>query len=127
MDYSYNLDISVKPTRNFINGKFLKGHPGYHKGKKWEDFMDKEMIIKVKKNLEKGNVKKGDPPRYSVKIVAIKDGKFLGCFESSKKAGDIFKLNRSHISSCANGNRKSTGGIQFFKESDNAWTKLINN
>lgn len=48
----------VRPTRNKLNGRFLKGHVPANKGKTWDETMSKSSQRRCKKgwkNLEKGH------------------------------------------------------------------------
>ncbi len=79
-----------RPTRNPINGRFLKGHIPQNKGKRWDEYMSKRGQRKALKNLEIGRRVYVRPPncgRKKKKVIAVNvHGKFL-CFNSIKEAG----------------------------------------
>lgn len=64
----------IRPTRNKINGQFLKGHPSPLKGKKWNEWLSKEKQQTVLKALN-ANRLKTHPPRNNKPVMMIKDGK----------------------------------------------------
>lgn len=41
----------IRPTINKKNGRFLKGHEPFNKGKKWSDYLPQEKIDKMRKQL----------------------------------------------------------------------------
>lgn len=133
----YELYISdERPTRNYKNGQFLKGHVPYVKGKKWEEWMPKEKRLKSLNNLEKGKGKfKGEilPPSIlrRKKVIAIMENKLMA-FDSIHSAGAKMGLSYQDISRCCNVNHKrltkfrSVKAIPFFFESDyEIWKSLM--
>ena len=113
-----------KFTRNAKNGRFLKGHEPFNKGKKMTEYLSEEKINKLKSNLKRtgrSNIGGGN----KVKIIAIKNGEF-SVFESSTKAANLLNLHASNIIKCCQKKRNSTGGIQFFYEKDNDWINFLN-
>lgn len=116
-----------RPQRNRVNGKFLKGMTPHNKGKKWSDYIDMRKARKMKKGLLLGRV--GNPKindYCKIPVVGIKDGEFIGIFESSEDAARKLKICGRNIRSCYDGKRNHCGGIQWFKESDYAqWSILL--
>ena len=47
------------------------------------------------------------------KTAVYRSGELLGIYDSLKKAAEEHRTNYSKASECANGNRKSAGGVQF--------------
>lgn len=108
----------VKPQHNPVNGRFLKGHKPFNKGKKWADYMDMRKAEKVKKNLLLGSGNMNLGGHNKRKVIGIKDGKIIGCFESATKAADLLTLQRRNIGHCCEGKRAKCGGINWFYEAD---------
>lgn len=119
----------IRPQINRMNGQFLKGHEPFNKGKKWSEYLPQEKIDKMKKQILQlsGGGRKDIGGWNKKPVVAIKDGKFCGYFESCKDAGRKLKLQNRNISSVANGKRKHCGGYEFYFENQfEIWNKRIN-
>lgn len=54
-----------------------------------------------------------NPKNTPRKIACFKDGTLIKTFDSIKQAANEFKLNRTNISNCCHGKRKSCGGFQW--------------
>lgn len=116
-----------RPTRNLVNGRFLKGHTPHNKGKRWADYIAGIKRENMLRGLELG--RKGNPNiagSNSKQVVAIKDGQLFAVYPSSNDAGRKTGVCSRNIRSCCSGKRKSAGGYQWFLESDNQWLDLIN-
>nr|DAQ28689.1 MAG TPA: PROTEIN/DNA Complex catalytic motif, Helix-turn-helix DNA [Caudoviricetes sp.] len=116
-----------RPTRNLVNGRFLKGHTPFNKGKKWSDYIDDRKRRKMLRGLELG--RKGNPNiagSNAKQVVAIKDGQLFAIYSSSNDAGRKTGICSRNIRSCCSGKRKSAGGYQWFWESGDKWLDLIN-
>lgn len=114
-------------TRNAVNGRFMKGHIPFNKGKKWTDYMDMRKAKRVKriglKNLRPGNK---DIPGWNAKpVVAILDGEIKGIYRSSCDAERKTGICQHGIRLCCSKKRKSAGGYKWFWERDNSWLELI--
>ena len=112
-----------RPTRNKL-GRFVKNHPSLSYTTKPHSEQTKNNISKgLKKAFKEGRVK---PPKYKGKqVIAVKDGKLLGCFESATKLAQHFKVNKVNIIRVCNKKRNSFRGMLFFYESDREWLKYI--
>ena len=72
----------VRPTRNRINGQYLKGHEPANKGKEWDEWMSKKgqrRAAKGWKNLEDHRIANGQKygGRNRKTVIALTDdGKF---------------------------------------------------
>lgn len=113
-------------TRNAVNGRFMKGHVPFNKGKKWSDYMDMRKAKRVKrigmKNLKRGYVIAG----WNAKpVVAILDGKIAGIYPSSNEAGRKTEVCSRNIRRCCDGKCHHAGGFRWFWEDDNTWFDLI--
>ena len=115
----------IRPTRNPITGHFLKGIAPHNKGKKWEDYLDKETADRIRKNM----VHIGRPDfggNNRKQVIAIYKGKFFGVFESSREAGSRLGLIDRNIRACCDGKRSRCGNIHFFWEKDfDRWSVLL--
>lgn len=116
-----------RPTRNLVNGRFLKGHTPHNKGKKLK-FHSRWSKRRCLKNLEKG---RSMPHKTSAgmnrkSVVAIKNRQLFAVYPSSNDAGRKTGVCSRNIRSCCSGKRKSAGGYQWFLESDNTWCDLVN-
>ena len=120
-----SYELYIEPIKiNPINGRFMKGHIPFNKGKKMTDWMDINKIERVKKYLEIGR-KAGNhdlPGANKIEIVGIKDGK-LTAFKSSSDATKILKakgvkVNQRNIRAVCLGKRKKAGGYQWFNAKD---------
>ena len=115
-----------RPQRNPVNGRFLKGHVPFNKGRKWSDYIDTEKAVRMLKGLEGG--RKGNPsmPGWNARpIVAVKDGRFMGWFRSSYDAERKTGIQGRNIRLCCNGKRRHAGGLRWFFEDDDGWPELI--
>lgn len=108
------LKLPPEPDRNKLNGQFVKGRTSWNKGKKLKDYLSPEKYQKVISSLSR----KGNPYiyKYGVRkeVIAFKDGKRIGIFESSEDAArklNVIGRNIRHV--CA-GERNHAGGYQFF-------------
>lgn len=109
----------IRPSRNKINGRFLKGHTSPLKGKKWESWLSKEKQLKALDAL-KASRPKTHPPRNNRPVMMIKDEKpvyFPSAYEAWKMTGVSFK----NINSCCRGKRKTAGGYRWHYYDSNGW------
>ena len=93
MRENFELHIDTSPQINHLNGRFIKGHVPFNKGKKWVDYMDMRKARKVIKCLELGRMKGNRDKLHElnrIPIVGIKDG-ILYPFESSIDAARILR------------------------------------
>lgn len=132
------LQLPPKPlTRNPINGRILRGHQPKNKGKKWDEYnVPEESRKKILANLtNEGRVMGAyaKKKRHSKRIVAIKDKKYFGDFDSAADASRILRtagivVYSENIRNCCKGKRPSAGGIKWFYENESyIWEKEIHN
>lgn len=115
-----------RPTRNPINGRFLKGHTPFNKGKKWSDYMDMRKAKRIKRIGEKNLVRNYRIAGWNARpVVAIEGRKIAGIYPSASEAGRKTGICGRNIISCCSGKRKRAGGYRCFWESDNTWCNLI--
>ena len=130
------LYIPPKPfTHNPINGRILRGHEPKNKGKSWDEYNVPECSRKkILANLTNEGRKKGalaKKKRYSKRVIAIKDKKYFGDFESAADASRILRaagiiVYSENIRNCCKGKRPSAGGIKwFYEEESHIWEKEI--
>jgi hypothetical protein len=117
-----------RPTRNLVNGRFLKGHTPHNKGKKLK-FHSRWSKRRCLKNLEKGRSmphKTGGGTNKKA-VVAIKDGKLVGRYDSVISAGEKLNITASHISDVClkKKGHKTVRGYKMYFESDNDWLAEI--
>jgi hypothetical protein len=118
-------EIEVKKC-NPQNGRFLKGHEPWNKGKKAKDYMSAEAMERMLKGLEKGRVGNTIMCGWNKKpVVAIKEGKVVGFFESASKAGKELNIQDRNIRSVCDKRRKTAGGMQFFWAVNNEYLKYV--
>lgn len=113
-----------RPTRNLVNGRFLKGHSPHNKGKKLK-FHSRWSKRRCLKNLEKGRSiphKTGGGTNKKA-VVAIKDRKLVGRYDSVISAGEKLNITPSHISDVClkKKGHKTVRGYKMYFESDNDW------
>lgn len=132
----YKLEMSElyipieRPTRNLVNGRFLKGHTPHNKGKKLK-FHSRWSKRRCLKNLEKGRGAwhKTGAGMNRKSVVAIKNGQLCGIFPSIQDAGKATGVSPSLISYICHkkpGKHKACG-FEWFFENDNTWCDLILN
>ena len=118
-----------RPTRNLVNGRFLKGHTPHNKGKTLK-FHSRWSRRRCLKNLEKGRntPHKTGGGTNKKSVVAIKDGKLVGVYDSVRTAGEKLNITPSHISDVClkKKGHKTVRGYRMFFESDNDWFSEIN-
>lgn len=117
-----------RPTRNLVNGKFLKGVSPHNKGKVMK-YHSEEARQRSLINLSKGrggNHKTGAGENRR-SVVAIRNGKFCGVFHSILEAGRLTGVSSSLIGYICRKKpgRHTAGGFQWFFENDNTWFDLI--
>ena len=109
----------VKPEFNPTNGQFLKGHIPFNKDKKWTDYMDMRKAERIKHiGLQNLHGRKDLGGWNKKRVIGIKNGQLLSCYESATKAAKLMRLQRRNISACCEGKRKKCGGIYWFFEAD---------
>lgn len=120
---------SIKINRNPITGKFLKGAVPHNKGKTWESYTTEEVRSKALENLKKGRGSwhKIGAGMNRKSVVAVKNGKLCGVFNSIQDASVKTGVSASLISYICNkkARKHSAGGFKWFFESDNSWCDLI--
>lgn len=117
-----------RPTRNFINGRFLKGVAPHNKGKTMK-YHTKWARRRSMKNLTKGRGAwhKTGAGMNRKSVVAIKEGRLCGIFPSIQDAGKVTGANPALISYICNkkpGKHKARG-FEWFFENDTTWFDLI--
>ena len=113
----YDLDVllGAMPKRK-PNGQFCKGHVPANKGKKWDEWLPKEMQEKARANLyHKGRAEIGGWNKKA--IAALKDNRVV-FFESSKEAERRTGINARNIRHACNKERKFAGGCRWFFADD---------
>lgn len=123
------------PTRNYKNGRIMKGYIPKNKGKKWSDYnVPEESRRKILANLtNEGRIKGSLANRKlnSQKIVGIKARKFVGSYESAAEAARILqsagiRVSATNIRHCCKGKRPSAGGVKWYYEANfEEWQKEI--
>lgn len=116
-----------RPTRNLVNGRFLKGHIPFNKGKKWSDYIDGRKKRKMLKKLSLG--RKGNPSiagHNARQVVALKDKRLIAVYPSSNAAERKTGICSRNIRSCCYGIRKHARGYEWFFEDDNQWINKVN-
>ena len=123
MKYEFGKD--GRPTRNFKNGQFMKGHVPHNAGKKWDEWLSPEKQARIletgKKNLRVNTALWGWNKRP---VVAVNEnGEHRYC-ESAQKAAEIMKLDKNNINSCCRGKRARCGGLYWFYFDSPEWPAL---
>ena len=121
------MELYLEPVRRMRDehGRFVKNHPcstssGHTKSKK----VRKNISKGLKKAFKEGRV---NPPKYTgKKVVAVKDGEFLGCFDSATKLAEHLNVSKVNIIRVCTKKRKAFRGIQFFYEKDKEWMSYLN-
>ena len=115
-----------RPARNYQNGRFLKGHIPFNRGKKWADYMDLRKARRIKrigmKNL-KGRMDIGGWNKRPV-VAITSEGKYF-YFESATSASSLTGLNRRNITRCCQGKSIRCGMFRWFYFDDEQWIKYI--
>lgn len=114
-----------RPTRNFKNGQYLKGHIPHNTGKKWDEWLSPEkqahILERGKKNLRVNTALWGWNKRA---VVAVNEqGKHAYC-ESAKKAAEKMNLDAANINACCRGKRRTCGGLYWFYFDSPEWPKF---
>lgn len=119
----------IKLNRNPTTGRFLKGYIPHNKGKTWDSYTTEEYRSRALENLKKGRGgwHKTGAGMNRKRVVAIKNGKLCGVFNSIQEASAKTKITASQISCLCNKKpgQHTVGGFQWFFESDNSWCDLI--
>lgn len=111
----------ARSERNAINGRFLKGHHTWNKGKTWSeqgisDERQKEMREQFRERMRpyagKYLPKTGHAGRPIYQL--SKDGeRTLGWFKNSEDAARKLGMSGRNIRSVCNGKRHTCGGFKF--------------
>lgn len=140
-------ELYIPPERkdyNAVNGRFMKGHVPFNKGKKWTDYLKKRSMRKCAKGW--ANVMKHRPKsrpdvseRCRKQVIAVTDDGRMVVLPSVKHAGEWIGGCRENVRRCCRENGKmhvnrKTGkvntdhrymGVRFYYESDTIWTGKI--
>lgn len=124
---NWDLTSDGRPARNYMNGRFLKGHIPHNLGKPWTEWMDGRKAKKVLRigalNL-KGRTDLGGWNARKVVALRESDGKWW-IFSSAAKAAEITGLNRRNITRCCQQKSKHCGKFRWFYEDDNSWYDIV--
>lgn len=128
------------------NGRFMKGHVPFNKGKKWDEYLSKRSQKKIRKGwmnviAHRPKTRPDNAGRCRKQTVAVTDdGRWL-VFPHIRAAAEWIGGNRENVRRCCQSNQKKhvnkkTGqvntdhkylGYRFYYESDNTWTtKIVN-
>lgn len=103
-----------RPTRNPINGRFLKGRTPHNKGKKMIDYLDEDTVKRMKEigraNL-KPNANFGGWNKKSV--IALEGEKVVGWFPSAEEAARKVGVSPSAIRKVLYGKSKHAAGFKW--------------
>lgn len=142
MNYELHLPIE-RPTRNFKNGHFLKGHVPWNKGMKWDDFLSIDAQERCKKGLKNFDIyrptKRPDvSARCRRKVIAVMDDGRWCCFDHAGEAAKCIGGFRENVARCCRLNQaRGKGiwgeintdhkhkGVRWYYENDNIWTTKI--
>ena len=115
------------PARNYVTGRFLKGHIPHNKGKKWADYLDGRKARRILRIGMKNLHGRSDIGGWNKRAVVgvMEDGRHF-YFESATKAAELTGLQRRNITNCCQGKRKRCGNFKWFYFEDSRWTQLIN-
>lgn len=117
-----------RPSRNPLNGRFLKGVKPHNYGKEMK-YKSEKSKVKSLSNLEKGRGAwhKTGAGCNKKKVVAIQGGKLCGVFESIMDAEKKTGISASLISRICNKikGHNTAGGFRWFFEKDDSWCNLI--
>ena len=118
------IEITRRDPRT---GRFMKGHEPWNKGKKAKEYLSQESYNRMIAGLSRQG-RKDIGGQNKREIVAFKDNKFVGVFESSVAAGRKLNVCARNIRSVCHGKRKHAGGYRFFfVENYEKYKHLINN
>jgi hypothetical protein len=142
-----NHELYIPPVRkayNTTNGRFMKGHKPFNKGRKWSEWMGKRAQKRAAKgwaNLDKyrPTSRPDNAGRCRKQVIAVMDDGRWCVFSHIGEAGDWIKGNRENVRRCCQWNQRrhvnlKTGrintnhkykGVRFYYESDNIWTTKI--
>lgn len=109
--------VQFLTRKNQVNGRFLKGHTPFNKGRKLEEYLSKQQIEYVTSFLSRtGHSNFGGWNKKE--IAAVKDGKLICVFESARDAQRKTKIQTRNINSCCNKKRKRAGGYEWYFTND---------
>ena len=113
------------PARNFLNGRFLKGHIPHNRGKKIEEYMSNANIRKVKRIGMKNLKGRSDIGGWNArKVVAVREDGKPFVFTSATKAAEVTHLIRRNITRCCQGKAKHCGRFRWFYWEDDEWIRI---
>lgn len=132
------MELYIPPVRlyrNPKNGRILPGYIPPNKGKKWGEYnVPRKSRKKILANLSDEGRRLGGlahKERICIKVVGIKNGEFMGVFESAAAAEVVLrnkgiKIRATNIRHCCYGKRPTAGGFKWFYEADfEKWNKEI--
>ena len=115
------------PSRNYQNGRFLKGHIPHNKGKKWSEWMDgrkTKKVLRIGMQNLKGRSDIGGWNARKVVAILESDGRWW-VFSSAAKAGRITGLQSRNIIRCCQGKCKHCGRYRWFYWNEDGWVKIV--
>lgn len=140
---SYELIFTpVRPQRNAVTGRFMKGHVPANKGKKWADYMTKRQ----QKNASKGwaNLEKFRPKhrpdnagRCRKAVIAVTNDGVMHFFPFIGAAAAAVNGSRENVRRCCQSNHQGKSpkgrintdhkykGVRFYFESDTVWIDKV--
>jgi len=134
---SYELTLNpIRPTRNLVNGRFLKGHVPHNKGKGWAETISKQGQENAKKGWEnlikyRPKTRADTSERCSIPVIAVLDNGRIKYFSSMAMAATYCDGCHNNIARCCKLNsigvtprrgKPNTDhkykGVRFYYESD---------
>lgn len=116
--------LTEPPKKRRKPGTFEPGHESHNKGKPWSEWMPEEHQTKIREALARtrnhGNPTwvKGMQAHNAVEVVAFKDGRKVGTYQSATIAARALGLEPRNVRNCAQGKRHSCGGYIFYRRDD---------
>lgn len=123
------MELYIPPKRinkNPINGRFVKGSIPHNKGKKWEDYIDKDRIVELRKKASESIRKNGVQHPFKARpVICIdKDGNHQ-YYESMTSAAKAIGTTMEYLWKGCHGVVKTVKGYRVFLFESDEWTKLI--
>lgn len=116
--------MADEPKRRRKPGTFKPGNVPSNKGRPWSEWMPADKQRKIRKQLlrtrHNGNPNwvKGCKAHNAVEVVAFKDGRKVGTYQSATIAARELGLEPRNVRYCVSGKRHSCGGYVFYRRDD---------
>lgn len=123
------MELYIPPIRhnkNLTTGRYMKGSIPHNKGKKWDEWLSKDMQEKIKRGLARPVKNRYNVGGWNKKAVIMIDSEGnRAYFESAEEVSRRTGIHSACIKRVCSKERKQTHGCRFFWFSDNELIDIL--